>query len=333
MKLVICPSVEHERLERIQEAADGDAVVNASTHDQALAAIQDADAFFGKITPILLSAAQRVRWIQAPTASLEHYMFPELVSHSVTLSNMRGIFSDHIADQVLGYILSFARNLHLYARRQGANRWEPVGGESERATFKAGPGTVSALDRATMSLAGKVIGIVGLGGIGTEIARRAVAFGMRVVAVDPRVDSRPSDVSEVWPVDNLDHLLSIADFVVIAAPHTPETVRLFDRDRLRRMKTTGYLINVGRGSIVDLEALTEALMEGQLAGAALDVFEVEPLPADHPLWPMENVIITPHVAGYAPTVATRHLGVLLDNIRRFKEGRPLANVVDKTRWF
>ncbi|HXG10991.1 MAG TPA: D-2-hydroxyacid dehydrogenase [Gemmataceae bacterium] len=332
MKLVIHPPVEPTRLERIREAAGHMEVVNTATEAEAVQAIADADAFFGKLTPAMLAAARRLRWVQCPTASLEHYLFPELVAHPCVLTNMRGLFSDVIADQVMGYILCFARNLHRYIRNQLAARWEPVGGEAERVPFATGPGRVTAIDRAHLHLADATLGIVGLGGIGSEVARRGLAFGMRVLAVDPVQTEAPPGVT-LWKPERLPDLLAQGDFVVIAAPHTPQTEKLFRRPQFRQMKRSAYLINVGRGAIVDLADLTAALQAGEIAGAGLDVFEIEPLPSDHPLWKMENVIITPHVAGYSPRIAERHLAVLLDNVRRFVNGQPLRNVTDKTRWF
>jgi phosphoglycerate dehydrogenase-like enzyme len=333
MKLVIHPPVEPERLERIRAAAGGMEVVNAADEGEALRAVADADAFFGKLTPRLLAAAGRLRWVQAPTASLEHYLFPELVAHPCVLTNMRGLFSDVIADQIFGYLLCFARNLHVYIRNQLQARWEPVGGEAERAQFAAGPGTVSAIDRAHHGLADAILGIVGLGGIGTEVARRGLAFGMRILAVDPVRQQAPDGVAALWGPDRLPDLLAASDHVVIAAPHTPETYKLFRRPQFQQMKRTAYLVNVGRGVIVDLADLTAALQAGEVAGAGLDVFETEPLPADHPLWRMPNVILTPHVAGFAPRIAGRHLEVLLDNLGRFRRGEPLRNVADKAKWF
>jgi phosphoglycerate dehydrogenase-like enzyme len=134
-------------------------------------------------------------------------------------------------------------------------------------------------------------------------------------------------------VERLPELLRWSDFAVIAAPQTPETVRLFDATMLAHLRSSAYLINVGRGAIVVLDDLVNALRNGRLAGAALDVFEVEPLPFDHPLWDLPNVILTPHTAGYSPVIAQRHLAVLVDNVRRFAAGEPLLNVVDKSRWF
>ena len=333
MKLVIHPPVEPERLERIRAAAAPMTVVNAADEAAAVPAIADADAFFGKLSPPMLAAARQLRWVQAPTVSLEHYLFPALVEHACVLTNMRGLFSDVIADHVLGYVICFARNFHRYIRNQLAGSWAPVGGETERSTFAAGPGTVSAMDRAHLHLADLTLGVVGLGQIGAEIARRALALGMRVVAVDRVLTTAPPGVATLWKPERLPNLLGESDFVVIAAPHTPETEKLFRRPQFRQMKRTAYLINIGRGVIVDLADLSAALQAGEIAGAGLDVFETEPLPAGHPLWAMPNVIITPHVAGCSPRIAERHLGVLLDNVGRFARGEPLANVADKRRWY
>lgn len=332
MKLVIFPPVDTAKLDRIRVAAGPMQVVNAAHADEALAAIVDADAFFGKITPALLAQATKLAWVQSPTASLEHYLFPALVEHPCALSNMRGLFSDVIADHVLGFVICFARNFHIYIRRQWEQKWEAVGGEAGRSDFLTGPGVAGSIDLAHRHLADDTLGVVGAGQIGSEVARRAHALGMRVVAVDPSV-TRVEGVCEVWPATRLDELLGVSDFVVIAAPHTPETYKLFRRREFAQMKRTAYLINVGRGAIVDLADLTRALEEGLIAGAGLDVFETEPLPAGHPLWMMPNVIITPHVAGASPRIAERHTEVLLENIRRYVAGRAPATLVDKRRWY
>jgi phosphoglycerate dehydrogenase-like enzyme len=334
MKLLIHPAVEEARLQRIIDAAGAVTVINAATESEALAHILDADAYFGRLTPTLLASARQLRWVQSPTASLEHYLFPELVAHPCVLTNMRGLFSDVIADQVFGYILCFARNLHRYIIQQMSAHWAPVGGEEARVSVTTGPSAVNAIDRAHLSLSDATLGIVGLGSIGAEVARRGLVFGMRILAVDPVQTEAPPGVAALWPVERLPDLLTASDFVVIAAPHTPETFKMFRRPQLQQMKKTAYLINIGRGVIVDLEDLTAALRAEEIAGAGLDVFEIEPLPAEHPLWSMAGkVIITPHVAGYSPRIAERHLGVLLENIRRFARDEPLMNVVDKTRWF
>ena len=333
MKLVIHPAVDAQRYERIVAAARPMQVVNAAHASAALQAMADADAFFGKLTPELLAAAGQLRWVQSPTASLEHYIFPELVSHPAVLTNMRGLYSDVIAEHVLGMMLAFTRNLHQYIRNQAECRWDPVGGEEARVSFATGPGVTNAIDRAHRSLGDLALGIVGLGHIGLEIARRCASFGMRITAVDPVQRNAPEGISAILPPARLHELLAVSDFVVIAAPHTPETEQLFRRPQLQSMKPSAYLINIGRGAIVNLDDLVAALEAGEIAGAALDVFEIEPLPPEHPLWKFSNVIITPHIAGQSPRVPPRHLEVVLDNVGRFVRGEPLANVVDKRLWF
>ena len=337
MKIVIHPAIDADRLRRLERAVGSVAVewVNAETSEQAEAAMPGAEAFLGKITPALLAASDRLRWVQAFTASLEHYLFPALVEHPCTLTNMRGLFSDVIADQVLGYILCFARNLHTYVRQQVGRHYEPVGGEAARVDFASGPGSINSMDRATIWLPDATLGIVGCGSIGAEVARRALAFGMTVRGVDrfPERTRMPEGVDLVAGVDGLPELLRASDFVVIAAPQTVETSGWFDAANISLMKPTAYLINVGRGAIVALDALVSALRSQTIAGAALDVFETEPLPPEHPLWTFANVILTPHTAGYSPVISRRHLEVLAENVALFARGASLINEVNKRHGF
>lgn len=333
MKFLIYPSIDAERLKRVMDAAGDMQVVNVNSDQEAINEIADADGFFGKLTPELLANAQKLRWVQCPTASLEHYVFPELVQHACTLTNMRGLFSDVIAEHVFSYILCFSRNLHVYFRRQLDSHWESLGGEPQETNFMTGPCYVTARDRTHLHLSDCTLGIVGLGNIGAEIAQRGLAFGMRVVAVDPCREQPPAGVAALWKPEQLGELLSHSDFVVVAAPHTPETEGLFDYAQFAAMKPTAYFINIGRGVIVKLDGLLQALEDSKIAGAALDVFEVEPLPSDHPLWQRSDVIITPHVAACSPRIAERHLEVLLDNVARFAKGESLRNVASKEQWF
>ncbi len=333
MHLVVWPAIDDARLARVQIAAgQAGIIVNALDVTTALTAMPAAAAFFGKLTPDLLAAAMRLRWVQSPTASLEHYLFPALVEHPCVLTNMRGIFSDVIADHVLGYVLTFARNLHLYRDQQRAGRWQAIGGGPALPNFAVGPGAVSPVDRSHLHLADCTLGVVGVGAIGEEVCRRAAAFGMRVLGVDP-VPRMIEGLCEVQPLDQLDTLLAESHFVVIAAPHTPRTEKLFRTETLARMRPGSYLINIGRGIIVDLADLTAALQSGHLAGAALDVCEIEPLPTDHPLWQLPNVLITPHVAAASPRITERHTAVLLENVTRFAHNQPLLNVVNKCEWY
>jgi phosphoglycerate dehydrogenase-like enzyme len=231
-KLVLYPEVDEPRVRAIRAtlAASGarDLVVaNCSDEAAAIGAIVDADALFGKATPAVLAAAERLRWVQSATASLEHYLFPALVEHPCVLTNMRGLFSDVIADHVFGYILCFARNLHRYWRQQQQHRWAPIGGEAERSSFSGGPCFVSGMDRAHQHVSDLTLGIVGLGHIGAEV----VAFGMRILSVDPVVREAPAGAEPPWPIERLDELLAASDYVAICAPHTPRTAGLFHRAR------------------------------------------------------------------------------------------------------
>ena len=348
MKLVIHPAVDPDRFRALQAAAPGAEWVNAADAAEAEAAMPGADALMGKITPAMLARADRLRWVQSFTASLEHYMFPELESHPCVLTNVRGLFGDVIADQVMGYVLCFARNLHRYIRQQVEHRYEPAGGESARVSNVTGPGLMNAMDRATIYLPDATMGIIGMGGIGCEIARRARAFGMAVRGVDRFPERVPpilkdaaaqvpnggrGSLQNVVGTDKLPELLAWSDFAVIAAPQTPETTGWFNSGILAHLRPSSYLINIGRGAIVILDDLVAALRAGRLAGAALDVYEVEPLPADHPLWDFPNVILTPHAVGHSPVLDARHLATLVENVGRFVRGEPLLNVVDKSLWF
>lgn len=331
-KLVCYPPIEEARLQPVRDAAFPVAVVNAASVEEAAAEIADAEGFYGKLTPALLAAAKELKWVQSPTASLEHYMFPELISHPATLSNMRGLFSDVIADHVLGMMLCFVRHLHTYILQQQQGLWAPVGGESERQAFATGPAYVSEMDRRHKRLADCSLGVVGVGAIGAEICRRAAAFEMTICGVDPEPRRIPGVLDEVWPIDRLPELLERSDFVVIAAPQTPATEGLFRTAQFETMRRDAVLINIGRGAIVSLDDLVDALNGKLIAGAALDVFEIEPLPHDHPLWRMPNVILTPHVAACSVKIPERHLATLLENVRRFARGESPLNVVDKSTY-
>lgn len=331
--LVIHPAIDEARLARLHGVSPALRIVNCHDSAQAHEAIVDAEAFFGKLTPTLLKTARNLRWVQSPTASLEHYLFPELVEHPCLLSNMRGLFSDVIADHVMGFVLCFARNLHIYLRQQAERQWAPIGDATAVTDFVTAPGTLTPMDRAHRHLSDQTLGVVGVGQIGAEIIKRASAFGMNVLGVDPHPRMITESDLNVWPMERLPELLATADYTVIAAPHTPETEGLFDRALIQQMKPSAILINIGRGAIVKLDDLVAALQAGEIAGAALDVCEIEPLPSEHPLWTMPNVIITPHVAAASPRVPERHLETLVENVHRFVNGEPPLTLVDKRKWY
>jgi phosphoglycerate dehydrogenase-like enzyme len=302
---------------RVAEAVPALEVVVAETEAEALKALERAEAAFGALPPALVRRAGRLRWLQAPQiAPPAGYYSPELIAHPVVVTNFREIFNDHIAAHIMAFVLAFARGLHYYFPRQLRREW------------KREP-----LDTGVVHLPESTMLIVGVGGIGAETARLAAAFGIHVMGVDARRREAPPGVLKLDGPDALDSLLPLADFVVLTVPHTPETEGFMHRARLQRMKRTAFFINIGRGMTTRLDDLVAALRAGEIAGAALDVFEQEPLPSDHPLWTMPNVLLTPHSAGFGPYLDDRRLEILLDNARRFVAGQPLRNVVDKAHWF
>ena len=302
---------------RISGDEIGVQVLQPEAAADAIRDIADADAAFGTVPPNVLAAARRLRWLQAPQAAPPAgFYYPELVAHPVVVTNFREIYNDHIGAHIMAFVLAFARGFHYYLPQQ-----------MRREYLKR------SLDTGVVHLPEATALILGVGGIGSEAARLCKAFGMRVLGVDARRNDLPVGVDELHRPDELDALLPQADFVIMTIPHTPATEGLMDRQRLRRMKAGGFLINIGRGMTVRLDDLTAALREGEIAGAGLDVFEIEPLPADHALWTTPNVLLTPHTAGFGPYLDDRRLDILLDNCRRFAAGAPLRNVVDKAAWF
>lgn len=292
-------------------------IVTCHTRGDALNALPGAAGCFGTLDPELLAAATELKWLAAPAAGPpKGYYFDELAQSDVVVTNFRGIFNDHISTHIMAFVLVFARGMHVYFRDQYEGRWRQ-GGDSRPSIYL--PETTAL--------------IIGVGGIGGETARKCKANGMQVIGVDPRVSEAPEGVDQMVSPEKIDPLLPDADFVILTAPQTPATERLFDSEKFARMKNSAYFINIGRGSNVVLADLDRALREQLIAGAALDVFEVEPLPSDHPLWTAPNFIMTPHVAASGPYLTERRIELMAENARRFAEGKDLVNIVDKANWF
>ena len=290
--------------------------VSTATEEEALREIVDADAVFGpRVTPALIRNAKQLRWIQVGNVGVEGLMFPELVDSDTVLANARGTTAVNIAEHVMGLILAFARTLNITIRRQLEKVWE------------------ARVNMPVLEIAGETLGIIGLGSIGLQVARRAAAFDMRILAVDPTQTEKPEDVESLWRLDRLHDLLRQSDFVAICCPLTPETERMMGAAEFRSMKQTAFLINIARGRIVDQGALVAALQAKEIAGAGIDATDPEPLPQDSPLWEMGNVIITPHHAGQSPKAGARVFELFCENLKRFVAGEPLLNVVDKSRWY
>src|SRR5713101_6314080 len=293
------------------------AIVIAETEADAARAVGESDAAFGTMPDALLRDARRLRWLQAPQAAPPAgYYTSALIAHPVVVSNFREIYNDHIGAHIMAFVLAFARGFQHYLPRQLRREWrrEPM-------------------DTGVVHLPEATALVVGVGGIGGEAARLAAAFGMHVTGVDARRRDAPPGVRKLDGPDALDSLLPLADFVVLTVPHTPATEGFMHRARFQRMKRSAFFINIGRGRTTRLDDLVAALRAGEIAGAGLDVFEQEPLPADHPLWTMRGVLITPHTAGHGPYLDERRFAVLSDNTKRFLAGQELRNIVDKSRWF
>jgi phosphoglycerate dehydrogenase-like enzyme len=279
--------------------------------------ISDAEVFYGKqLTPEGFAGAGNLKWIQTSVAGMEGFWLPEIRDSSVTITSGRGIYSDVIADHMYGLLLSLARGIQTYAKRQSLKTWEKVA-----TTIR--------------HLSGSTLGLVGLGGIGLEVAARGHTSGMRIIAVDPAPKGAPDYVETVYPPEQLDELLRQSDFVAVSVPLLTETEHMFDAHAFDVMKEDAFILNVGRGKVISLDALVEALKEGKIAGAGLDVFEEEPLAEGHPLWDMDNVIITPHCAGRSdyPYQEKRRLDLLVENAEHYARGEDLLNVFDKQKGY
>jgi phosphoglycerate dehydrogenase-like enzyme len=290
--------------------------VSPADQEGADRALPEADVVLGwAVRPHNFERARRLRWIQVTAASVSALLFPALVESDVVVTNGRGLHAVAMAEHALGVMLTFARKLHLARDAQQRRRWL----QRELSSEPPPVGT----------LAGSTLGLIGFGSVGRAIAARAAALGMDVVAVRRRPASDPAPAREQWGPDRLDELLGRSDWLVLAAPLTPETRGLVGRRELGRMPRHAVLVNLGRGPLVDQDALTEALERRAIAGAALDVFHEEPLPSSSRLWSLPNVVVTPHLSGFGPRLWERAMELFGRNLRAFLSGGPLENVVDK----
>ena len=305
--------VPADHLARIRSTlgADGEVTI-ATSRAEALAAAPEADAILGFVDPKLFALCERLRWVHAIASGVDGILFPEFKASAVVLTGEKGLVGGHLADHAFALLLAITRRL-AQAVRLGPSAW------AQRLTFR----------REEIELEGLSMGIVGFGGTGRAIARRAAAFGMRCSAVDREAVPGTAEVPAVHPLSYLPRLLEESDVVSVCCPLTAETRDLFDDEAFARMRSSAILINVTRGEIVDGDALVRAIESGAIAGAGLDVTPQEPLPAAHALWGLENVVMTPHTAGASQLRAGRNLDRFVQNLGRFQRGQPLIGVVDK----
>lgn len=303
--------IEEHHVNMIREVLPNAEVFFTESEEEMIAKQVNADVLlaWGRISPIqYCQYATNLKWIFSFSAGVEGLIVPEILKLNVKISSAKGIHGLPMADHVLCYILSFLRGFPTFFLHQHQHVWEKLDNVPEE-TF------------------GKTVGIIGLGEIGKVIAKRCKAFDMRVLGVK-RSPALVEYVDEVFLSEEIDHVLEQSDFIVILIPLTPDTVHFLDKAKLAKMKKNSYLINVGRGPVVDEKALIEVLQEGKIAGAALDATEIEPLPDDSPLWRMPNVIITPHTAADTPYYMDRALSIFCKNIERFQTGERLISEVD-----
>ncbi|HVR41240.1 MAG TPA: D-2-hydroxyacid dehydrogenase [Thermoanaerobaculia bacterium] len=258
---------------------------------------------YGSVLTELWRELGNVRWIHTLAAGVESLPFDLLRRSEVVVTNSRGLYADALGEFAIAAMLWFAKDLRRMMRNQEQRRWEPF--------------TIERLE-------GQTLGIIGYGGIGHAVGRRAEALGMHILPIRRRQELGDPTIEDV---------IAQSDYVVMSTPLTPSTHRLLSRERIALMKSSAVLINIGRGATVDEDALVDALRERRLRGAALDVFEVEPLPPEHPLWQLDNVLLSPHTADHTADAHLRAMHFFIENLRRFRAGDSLENVVDKNEQY
>jgi len=295
-------------------------VVQLLNYDRMPEEMAGAEIFIGaSLRPEQFQQARKLRWIHSPSTGVQQFMFPEIIASDVILTNGRTIHGRGVAEHSLALMLALAKRLPSAFRYQQQRIW--------------GQGAMCEESPMPRELADATLLLLGAGSIGREVIPRAKAFGMKIIVIRENVGRGAEGADQVHSMDDLDRLLPLADFVLITLPTTPNTKTIFNRERLSRMKPEAYLLNVSRGALIDETALFECLQKKQIGGAALDVLTTEPLPAESPLWSLENLLITPHTAALARNLWERHYALIADNLRRYLAGEPLRNMVDKQKGY
>jgi phosphoglycerate dehydrogenase-like enzyme len=306
--------------ERLQKAFPAFTFVQLEDYERIAEEIADTDIFIGwSLRPDQLAGAKRLKWIHSPAAAIHQLMYPELINSSVVITNSTGVHGPVVAEHAIAVLLALAKRLPQAMRYQAKKTW------SQEILWNERP--------RPREVAGATAVVIGMGGIGREFAARARGLGLKVLAVRENPAKGRGLADAVFGPDKIEEVLSQADYVLLCTPVTPATKHIINAARLKKMKPDAYLINVARGTLIDERALIAALKERQIAGAALDVFEQEPLPADSEFWSLDNVLITPHTAAVTEQLWDRHYDLIVENLRRFLDGQPLLNQVDKQRGY
>jgi phosphoglycerate dehydrogenase-like enzyme len=307
--------------ERLRKEFPQVEVGNLTADERAEEQIADAEVVVSwRLSHKAAIAAKKLRWLHSTSAAVHQLLYPEIVNSDIILTNGSEVHAAVVAEHVIALVFALAKKFPEAARFQQKRIW------GQEDIWKAQP--------RPREIAGATLGLVGLGSIGREVVQRAVALGMRVIAVREHLEKGcPQGVAQVFAPSQLDALLRESDYVVLALPLTRDTKNLINAERLSRMKPDARLINVGRGAVVDEAALIEALRAGKIAGAGLDVFVEEPLPSDSPLWDLEHLLITPHTASDSEKQWDRQYALVAENLRRYLNHEPLRSVVDKQKGY
>jgi phosphoglycerate dehydrogenase-like enzyme len=306
--------------QRLQEAYPDFIVMQLQSYDRVPEEIVDTDVFIGwSLRSEQFVIAKKLRWIHSPAAAVHQLMYPELINSNVMLTNSSGVHGPVVAEHAIAVMLALAKRLPQAMQYQARRIW------SQDLLWNEHP--------RPREVAGGTALVVGLGGIGHAFATKAKALGMKVVAVreNPAKGAGPADA--VYGPDQIEEVLPQADYVLLCTPVTPRTEAIINKARIEKMKFGAYLINVARGPLIDDVALVQALQERRIAGAALDVFDEEPLPPTSPYWSLDNVLITPHTAAVTEKLWERHYDLIVENLNRLLAGKPLLNEVDKHRGY
>ncbi len=310
------PEVSDTDIERIRIAAGVDSEIVVTRQRDAMDHASDAEVILGIVPEQLFHAAPKLRWVHAIASGVDMFLYPEFINSNVVLTSEKGLVGEHLADHGFGLLLMLTRQLAA-ADRMGPDSW------NHRPELRI----------QELELTGSTMGIIGFGGTGRAMARRAAAFGMSVRALDRDPVPVSPEVETVEPVDNLDSLLAGSDVVAVCCPLTIDTRAMLNADTFAQMKSTAILVNVTRGEVMVEEDLINALKSGGIAGAALDVTPREPLPPDSELWSLPNVVMTPHTAGASQFRARRNLERFITNLERLARDEPLEGIVDKSQGY
>ncbi len=316
MKLIVANGWDPQGLEDVKKDFPSIEWVDGKTPEAMSEHIVDAEVVYGHVNSDHMKVAKNLKWVHSHSAGVDWVLrVPELVESDVVVTNTTGGHANTISEHTIGMLISLTRGFPHLSRAQQERRW------------------AQPLEFTPIGLSGRTMGIVGLGNIGSAIARVAEAMQMRVIAVDARNLENPKHVEACWGLDQLPKVLSESDVVVVTVPFTPETKDMIGKAQISQMKDQSYLIGISRGGIINEEALSEALTSGKLAGAAVDVTAVEPLPSEDPLWDAPNLIITPHCCGTSEQTFREVTEFLRTNLNRYLAGEPLVNVIDKRLGF